>query len=155
MGNGTHPLMAVVDHLEWMKAAMQPGRLMTLYVTSVWIPEYNVQCDSSCLCSFYSRSRSRGQIQGGGHGGQMTPPFRLKRMASFRKIEPFSLVKLQPFQTVSSYCSIKLTSKVQNLVEMEHFADKKQLIASRLQQLGGVVNQFVGVSKILCVHIVL
>ena len=71
-------------------------------------------------------------------------------MASFRKIEPFSLAKLQPFQTVSSYCSIKhskLTSKVQNLVEIEHFTVKKQLIASRSRQLGGVFNQFVGVSK--------
>ncbi len=71
-------------------------------------------------------------------------------MASFRKIEPFSLAKLQPFQTVSSYCSIKhskLTSKVQNLVEIEQFTVKKQLIASRSRQIGGVVNPFVGVSK--------
>ena len=77
----------------------------------------------------------------------MTPPFSLKMMASFRKIEPVSLAKLQLFQTFSSYCSIKhskLTSKVQNL---EHFTAKKQLIALRSRQSGGVVNQFVGISK--------
>ena len=78
------------------------------------------------------------------------PPFRLKMMASFRKIEPFNLAKLQPFQAVSSYCSIKhskLTSKVQNFVEIVHLTVKKQLIASRSRQLGDVVNPFVGVSK--------
>ena len=77
-------------------------------------------------------------------------PLSLKMMASFRKIEPFSLAKLQLFQTFSSYCSIKrskLTSKVKNLVEIEHFTVKQQLIASQSRQLGGVVNQFVGVSK--------
>ena len=71
-------------------------------------------------------------------------------MASFGKIEPFSLAKLQLFQTFSSYCSSKhskLTSKVQNLVEIEHFTVKKQLIASRSRQLRGVVNRFVGVSR--------
>ena len=71
-------------------------------------------------------------------------------MTSFRKIEPFSLAKLQLFQTFSNYCSImhsNLTSKVPNLVEIEHFTVKKQLTASRSRQLGGVVNQFVGVSK--------
>ena len=80
----------------------------------------------------------------------MTPPFSLKMMVSFRKIETFSLAKLQLFQTFSSYCSIKhsnLTSKVPNLVEIEHFTVKKQLTASRSWRLGGVVNQFVGVSK--------
>ena len=49
-----------------------------------------------------------------------------------------------------SYCSIehsKLTPKVTNLVKIEHFTVKKQLIASRSRQLGGVVNQFVGVPK--------
>ena len=80
----------------------------------------------------------------------MTPPFSLKMMASFRKIKPFNLAKLQLFQTFSSCCSIKhsiLTSKVQNLVEIEHFTVKKQLLASQSRQLGGVVNLFVGVSK--------
>ena len=94
---------------------------------------------------------NQGRIQGGSWGAD-DPPFSLKMMASFRKIEPFSLAKLQLFQTFSSYCSIKhskLTSKVQNLVEIEHFTVKKQLIASRSRQLGGVVNQFVGVSKML------
>ena len=41
----------------------------------------------------------------------------------------------------------KFTSKVQNLVEIEHFTVKDQLIASRYarsRQLGGVVNRFVG-----------
>ena len=74
-------------------------------------------------------------------------PFKLKMIASFRKIEPFSLAKLQLFQTFSSYYSIKhskVTSKVPNLVEIEHFTVKKQLIASRSRQLGGVVNQFCG-----------
>ena len=60
--------------------------------------------------------RDQGRIQGGDMGGgQMTPPpFSLKMMASFRKFEPFSLTKLQLFQTFSSYCSIrhsKLTPK--------------------------------------------
>ena len=96
--------------------------------------------------------KSQGRIQGGGHGGQMTPPplHGLKIMASFRKIEQFSLAKLQLFQTFSSYCSImhsNLTSKVPNLVEIVHFTVKKQLTASRWRQLGGVVNRFVGVSK--------
>ena len=80
----------------------------------------------------------------------MTPPFSLKMMASFRKIESFSLAKLQVFQTFSSYCSIKhskLTSKIQNLVKIKDFTVKKQLITSRSRQLGGIVNQFVGVSK--------
>ena len=43
------------------------------------------------------------------------------------KIEPVSLAKLQLFQAFSSYCSIKhskLTSKVQNLVEIELFTVK-------------------------------
>ena len=91
----------------------------------------------------------QGRIQGGSWGAD-DPPFGLEMMASFKKIEPFSLAKLQLFQTFSSYCCIKhikLTSKVQNLVEIEHFTVKKQLMASRSRQLGSVVNQFVGVSK--------
>ena len=99
----------------------------------------------------------QGRIQGGSWGAG-DPPFSLKMMANFRKIEPFSLAKLQLFQTFSSYCSIKhtkLTSKVPNLVEIEHFTVKKQLIALRSQQLGGVVKQFVGVTKILHARIVL
>ena len=95
--------------------------------------------------------RIPGADQGGVHGGQMTPPFSLKMMASFRKIEPFSLAKLQLFQTFSSYCSImhsNLTSKVPILVKTVHFTVKKQLTASRSRELGGMVNHFVGVSKI-------
>ena len=91
-----------------------------------------------------------GADPGGGSWGADDPPFSLKMMASFRKIEPFNLAKLQFFQTFSSYCSIKhsnLTSKVPNLVEIENFTVKKQLTASRSRQLGGVVNQFVGMSK--------
>ena len=83
----------------------------------------------------------------GGSWGADDPPFSLKIMASFRKIEPFSLAKLQLFQIFSSYCSImhsNLTSKVPNLVEIVH---KKQLTPSRSRQLGGAVNHFVGVSK--------
>ena len=81
----------------------------------------------------------QGRIQGGSWGAD-DPPFSLKMMTSFRKIEPFSLAKLQPFQTFSNYCSImhsNLTSKVPNLVEIEHFTVKKQLTASRSRQLGG------------------
>ena len=106
-------------------------------------------------CQSRSRNPGQGRIQGGGVMGADDPPppsASLKMMASFRTIEPFSLAKLQFFQTFSSYCCIKhskLTSKVQNLVEIEHFTVKKQLIASRSRQLRGVVNQFVGVSKIL------
>ena len=76
---------------------------------------------------------------GGGSWGADDPPFSLKMMASFRKIEPFSLAKLQLFQIFSSYCSImhsNLTSKVPNLVEIEHFTVKKQLTSSRSRQLG-------------------
>ena len=92
----------------------------------------------------------QGRIQGGSWGADDSP-FSLKMMASFRKIESFSLARLQLFQTLSSYCSIKhsnLTSKVPNFVEIENFTVKKQLTASRSWQLGGVVNLFVGVSKI-------
>ena len=97
----------------------------------------------------------------GGSWGANDPPFSLKMMASFRKIEPFSLAKLQLFQTFTSYCSIKhskLTSEVQNLIKIEHFTVKKQQIASRSQQSGGVVNPFVGVSKKFihrpyCIHV--
>ena len=91
--------------------------------------------------------------------GADDPPFSLKIMASFRKIEPFSLAEVQLFQTFLIYCSINSPHKVQNLVEIEHLTIKKQLIASRSWQLGGVVNQFVGVSKnlarVLRTHIVL
>ena len=45
-----------------------------------------------------------------------------------------------------SYC--KLTSKVQNLVEMEHLTVKNQQIATQLQQL-------VGMAKILHTHTIL
>ena len=38
----------------------------------------------------------------GGSWGADDPPFSLKMMASFRKIEPFSLAKLQLLQTFSS-----------------------------------------------------
>ena len=88
---------------------------------------------------------------GGGSWGADDPP------SAWQASEKLShLAKLQLFQTFSSYCSImkhsKLISKFPNLIEIELFTFKKQLIASRSRQLGGVVNQLVGVSKILRAH---
>ena len=57
----------------------------------------------------------------------MTPPPQPENDDKLQKIEPFSLAKLQLFQTFSSYCSIKhskLTSKVQNLVKIKDFTVK-------------------------------
>ena len=53
---------------------------------------------------------------GGGSWGADDPPFSLKMMASFRKIEPFSLAKLQffkYFQVIAASCIVISPQKFQ------------------------------------------
>ena len=108
-------------------------KVITYY--SKWLPSYGINYRTH-----------PGKDPEGGHGGQLTTPLVWKWLHASEKVSYLA----STFSNISSYCSIKhskLTSKVQKLVEIEHFTVKKQLIISRSRQLGGVVNLFVGVSK--------
>ena len=78
-------------------------------------------------------------VDPGGSCGADDCPLSQKMMASFRKIEPFSLAKLNFFKHFQSNPASNIVNSSQGS-KIEHFTIKKQLIASRSRDLGDMVN---------------